>query len=90
MDEDGNGTIDFHEFLLYMLQKVNKQNLYEDIIEIFRIFDREDSGTLTKTQIKIITNGLLDEDSIDKFCEEADEDNQGEINYREFLRKLLV
>ena len=40
MDEDGNGTIDFHEFLLYMLQKVNKQNLYEDIIEIFRVFDR--------------------------------------------------
>lgn len=90
MDEDGNGTIDFHEFLLYMLQKVNKQNLYEDIIEIFRIFDRQDSGTLTKTEIKIITNGLLDEDSIDKFCEEADEENQGEINYREFLRKLLV
>lgn len=40
MDEDGNGTIDFHEFLSYMLEKVNKQNLCSDIIEIFKVFDR--------------------------------------------------
>ena len=59
MDEDGNGTIDFQEFLLYMLEKVNKQNLCEDIIEVFKIFDREDSGYLTKTEIKIITKGLI-------------------------------
>ena len=68
MDEDGNGTIDFQEFLYYMLEKVNKQNLCSDIIEVFRIFDREDSGYLTKTEIKIITKGLLDESTIDKFC----------------------
>jgi Ca2+-binding EF-hand superfamily protein len=40
MDEDGNGTIDFQEFLLYMLEKINKQSLSEDIIEIFEVFDR--------------------------------------------------
>jgi calmodulin len=68
MDEDGNGTIDFHEFLLYMLEKVNKQNLCEDIIEIFKIFDRDDSGYLTKTEIKIITKGLLDEETVENFC----------------------
>lgn len=27
MDEDQNGTIDFQEFLLYMLEKVNAQSL---------------------------------------------------------------
>ena len=72
MDEDGNGTIDFQEFLLYMLEKVNKQNLCSDIIEIFKIFDRDDSGYLTKTEMKIITKGLLEEEIIDRFCEEAD------------------
>lgn len=51
-----------------MLEKVNKQNLCEDIIEIFKIFDRDDSGYLTKTEIKIITKGLLDEESVDNFC----------------------
>jgi Ca2+-binding EF-hand superfamily protein len=90
MDEDGNGTIDFHEFLLYMLEKINKQNLCSDIIEIFKIFDREDSGFLTKTEIKIITRGLIDDHTIDKFCEEADIDNEGEINYKTFLTNLLV
>ena len=73
MDEDGNGTIDFHEFLLYMLQKINKQNLCSDLIEIFKIYDKNDCGYITKGQIKIITKGLLDEQTIDNFCEEADE-----------------
>lgn len=90
MDEDGNGTIDFHEFLLYMLEKINKQNLCSDIIEIFKIFDREDSGFLTKTEIKIITRGLIDDHAIDRFCEEADIDHEGEINYKTFLTNLLV
>ena len=51
---------------------MNKQNLCEDIIEIFRIFDKDESGYLTKTEIKIITKGLVSEEVIDKFCEEAD------------------
>jgi Ca2+-binding EF-hand superfamily protein len=72
-----------------MLEKVNKQNLCEDIIEIFNIFDRDDSGYLTKTEIKIITKGLLDEDVVESFCEEADLEGEGEINYKEFLNKLL-
>lgn len=72
-----------------MLEKVNKQNLCEDIIEIFKIFDRDDSGYLTKTEIKIITRGLLDEETVDNFCEEADLEGEGEINYKEFLIKLL-
>lgn len=73
-----------------MLEKVNKQNLCSDIIEIFRIFDREDSGYLTKTEIKIITKGLLQEDIIDRFCEEADLEDEGEINYKAFLTKMLM
>jgi calmodulin len=72
-----------------MLEKVNKQNLCEDIIEIFKIFDRDDSGYLTKTEIKIITKGLLDEQAVESFCEEADLEGEGEINYKEFLNKLL-
>lgn len=44
-----------------MLEKINKQNLCEDIIEIFKIFDRDDSGYLTKTEIMIVAKGLLDE-----------------------------
>ena len=44
-----------------MLEKINNQNLYSDVIEIFKIFDRDDSGYLTRTEIKIITQGLIDE-----------------------------
>lgn len=48
MDEDQNGTIDFQEFLLYMLEKVNKQCLEDDIIDICKIVDKEGTGYFTK------------------------------------------
>lgn len=55
MDEDCNGTIDFQEFLLYMLEKVNKQSLYDDIVEIFKVLDKENTSHITKDEIKIFT-----------------------------------
>lgn len=73
-----------------MLEKVNKQNLCTDIIEIFKVFDREDCGYLTRTEIKIITRGLLDEETVDRFCDEADIEGEGEINYKNFLTKMLM
>lgn len=48
MDEDGNGTIDFQEFLLYMLEKVNAQSLEDDLVEVFKVFDRNGTGCITK------------------------------------------
>lgn len=48
MDEDGNGTIDFQEFLLYMLEKVNAQSLEDDLIEVFKVFDKNGTGCITK------------------------------------------
>lgn len=89
MDEDGNGTIDFREFMLYMLEKVNNQNLCDDITDIFKVFDREETGNVTETELKIITMGYLDESVVKSFCVEADEEKEGQIDYKKFLKQLL-
>lgn len=89
MDEDGNGTIDFQEFLLYMLEKINKQSLTEDIIEIFSIFDRDNSGYITPIELKMITESYMEEKDIDEFLDIADVDGEGQINYKKFIEAFL-
>ena len=44
VDEDGNGSIDFSEFLHMMQEKVKENEDSEDIREAFRVFDRNGDG----------------------------------------------
>lgn len=55
-----------------MLEKINTQSLTEDIIEIFHIFDRDNSGYITPLELKIITSGYISEKKIDEFLQIAD------------------
>ena len=89
MDEDGNGTIDFREFLLYMLQKINTQSLTQDIIEIFSIFDRNSTGYITPIELRLITQDHLPRKIVDQFIEIADVEGEGQINYKQFVQTFL-
>ena len=44
VDVDGNGEIDFGEFLAMMAKKLKETDLEEDIREAFRVFDKQNSG----------------------------------------------
>ena len=44
VDSDGNGEIDFDEFLSMMAKKLKETDLEEDIREAFRVFDKNSSG----------------------------------------------
>ena len=44
VDEDGNGSLDFNEFLQMMKDKVKENEVSEDIREAFRVFDRDGDG----------------------------------------------
>jgi Ca2+-binding EF-hand superfamily protein len=89
MDIDGSSSIDFSEFLQYMLEKANRQNLYSDILEIFKLFDGSQTGYLSKIEIKNITRGMLEDRTIEEFCRAADPHGEGEVNYTAFLDRLL-
>ena len=42
VDADGNGTIDFPEFLTMMARKMKDTDSEEEILEAFKVFDRDD------------------------------------------------
>ena len=47
VDADGNGTIDFPEFLSLMARKMKDTDTEEELIEAFKVFDRDGNGFIS-------------------------------------------
>jgi len=47
VDADGNGTIDFPEFLSLMARKMKDTDTEEELIEAFKVFDRDGNGLIS-------------------------------------------
>ena len=52
VDVDGNGTIDFPEFLTMMARKMRDTDSEEEIKEAFKVFDKDGNGDLSRAEIK--------------------------------------
>ena len=48
VDDDGNGSLDFSEFLQMMKVKVKENLMCEDIREAFRVFDKNGDGLVVR------------------------------------------
>lgn len=58
VDADGNGTIDFEEFLGMMARKANNIDIVEEIKEAFKVFDKDGDGFISATELKHIMASL--------------------------------
>ena len=76
IDLNGDGTIDFPEFLEMMKTKAVEENqTAEDLKEAFRIFDQDRDGFIDIKELKNVTNMLgtmLTKDEVAEFMAEAD------------------
>lgn len=65
-DVDGNGIIDFSEFLTLMAQIKKDLDAEEELVEAFRVFDRQGDGIITKDELmetfKILGEKLSEEE----------------------------
>ena len=52
VDLDGNGTIEFPEFLEMMKQKSSEVDQESDLREAFKIFDRDKDGYIDMKELK--------------------------------------
>jgi calmodulin len=101
VDADGNGTIDFPEFLTLMARKMKDSDTEEELIEAFKVFDRDGNGLISAAELRhVMTNlgeKLTDEEvnlyfyiKVDEMIREADIDGDGHINYEEFVRMMMA
>ena len=82
--QQGNGEIDFEEFLQMMAKKMNDGDHHEEIREAFNVFDRENNGVVTHADLKHVMGQLgekLTDEEVSEMLKEADTKERGYITW---------
>lgn len=93
VDADGNGTIDFPEFLTMMARKMKDTDSEEEIREAFRVFDKDGNGYISAAELRHVMTNLgekLTDEEVDEMIREADIDGDGQVNYEGMYLSLYM
>ncbi|CAL0302142.1 unnamed protein product [Lupinus luteus] len=88
-DADGNGTIDYDEFITATMH-MNRMNREEHLYTAFQYFDKDNSGFITTEELEQALHdyNMHDGRDIKEILQEVDGDNDGRINYDEFVAMM--
>ena len=89
IDNDGNGTIEFTEFLMMMTAKMGEKDTREDIEKVFKLFDDDNTNKISFRNLARVAEELgenIDDEELQDMINQADRDGDGEINIDEFYR----
>ncbi len=92
-DLNKDGKIDFEEFLSLMTRNSPETQTEDEVINAFRVFDKEGNGLISSAELKHIMMTIGDkmtEEEADEMVNEADIDEDGMINYEEFVRMMMA
>ena len=84
VDADGNGTIDFPEFLSLMARIMKDTD---------KVFDRGGNGLISEVKLRYLMKNLgkkFTDEEVDKMIREVDTDKNGQINYEQFVRIMIT
>ena len=93
VDADGTGTIDFPEFMALMGQRIKDTDAEEELIDSFKVFDRDSNGLITSAELRYVMTSQgekLNDDEVDEMIREADVDGDGHIVYERFFRMMMA
>ncbi|KAL6141601.1 hypothetical protein ACLB2K_059889 [Fragaria x ananassa] len=87
-DVDNSGTIDYGEFIAAMLH-LNKVQKEDHLFAAFSYFDKDGSGYITRDELQqACENFGLQDVQLDDIIREVDKDNDGRIDYSEFVAMM--
>ncbi|KAK9087046.1 hypothetical protein Syun_029440 [Stephania yunnanensis] len=93
VDVDGNGTIEFGEFLNLMAKKMKETDAEEELKEAFKVFDKDQNGYISANELRHVMINLgekLTDEEVEQMIREADLDGDGQVNYEEFVRMMMA
>ncbi|XP_063406529.1 uncharacterized protein LOC134690486 [Mytilus trossulus] len=93
LDLDGDGLVSWEEYLKALSVQIKKQTYEEQLFtQAFKKFDKDNSGFIDKEELKAVLKRKgakwNDEDLayLDDLFLEADEDGNGRVEYKEFVK----
>lgn len=92
VDTDGNGSIDFKEFLGLMVRKMREIDSEDELRDAFKVFDRDGNNFISAQELRHVMICLGEKitlEEVDDMIKEADIDGDGFINYEEFVRMII-
>lgn len=92
MDFDGNGVVDFVEFLLLILHNMQEGDPDGELVEVFSMFDTDKSGTLQEEELRMAMKAFgerLTDEEIEDAVQLADTSGDGRVDYDEFVHYIL-
>ena len=93
LDADGNGAIDFPEFLALMSKNLDDCDPEDILKESFKVFDRDGSGFIGVSELDRVFK-LLGQDfkdyEIEAMIKAADVDGDGLVGYDDFMKMMNV
>lgn len=92
VDSDKNGLLEFEEFIRIMAKRMTWESMAFEISEAFRVFDRDRNGFISADELRhqVTTVGdKLTQDEVTDLLRVADQNGDGLIDYKEFVRMML-
>lgn len=87
-DVDNSGTIDYGEFIAATLH-MNKIEREDHLFAAFQYFDKDGSGYITADELQLACEEFgLGDVQLEEMIREVDEDNDGRIDYNEFVAMM--
>lgn len=80
VDADDSGTIDFAEFLTLMARKIKTKDSDAEILEAFKVFDKDGSGKISADELRLVMHNLgekLSDQEVEDMIREADTNGDG-------------
>jgi calmodulin len=93
IDPDGRGVINLQEFLGVMARDIRSYDSENDIRNAWKVFDKDQRGWIEAKELRHVLTNIgekLSGNEMDDMIKEADPDNDGKIQYEEFVRLLLA
>lgn len=93
VDSDGDGFLDFDEFVELNTKGVDTDKILEDLKDAFKVFDLDGNGSITAEELQKVMKNLGDECSIAE-CRKmicgVDSDGDGTISFEEFKVMMMM
>ena len=93
IDLEGNGEINYEDFVSILNRREKDVDNVEEVLKAFKVFDKEGNGLININDLKHIMINVgnnFSENEINDLLAESDFDMDGYINYEEFIRSLLT